>query len=776
MKATAQSSAQAYAGAGPVSSVPGARRRGRARYYQLLNRDEFPEIGTLAVEIVDRELDHGAPERLHARSGAPSAIGDEAVAGAVADASRWRDEVAAATAQRSHDLSPALAVELVLQHAPAALVHGCWLENVSGPATSHTEVAAQLLKIHAEHVGAGNPAAHWGNRYARLLRGCGVSVPDACAWGFAQHEALFDFAFDLPVFELAIARSSRARLPELLGVHLFAALYGTPPVITEAVARSAEPASGAFLIDAASPNTRAVAIRDAMAAIDAYLARPEPEVQPIDRPPVDARARILAGFAAMRRLHERWHRAACALIEHAGSRAHARMVALVARKARYACGYHARTALHGRSLDEWFGAERVDAESFVRALGRSRLVKPGNAKRSALLIKSLTFGSPMFRVFSEDELATIAAWIDSLPARDSAVLSEPAPLAAPAYATDVAPGELHGEIAIRRGPFAGSRRWLTELGRGALATLPSRAEPPLRELYFRLLDIERYPGVLPAARRFADLWLAGASIGLRRGPRALPFDEYSHQALSDWLDVQHRRQVESYVPLTGEPPLTREQVVDSAVQLCPMVFIDGAWVQAFTSTQLAGTEIGALLFHIYYDEAGNGDPEINHPNVYRRLMIEMGVEIPPFGSREFAWWPRFQDASFEVPTFWLAISQFPRSLLPEILGINLAMELSGVGGSYRQGRDLLRHYGYDTTFIELHNTIDNVSTGHTALARRAIQLHMDEMLARGGKPEVHRHWLRVWTGYRALIPPGGRLNPILRRLKFALASAMSRAA
>ncbi len=96
------------------------------------------------------------------------------------------------------------------------------------------------------------------------------------------------------------------------------------------------------------------------------------------------------------------------------------------------------------------------------------------------------------------------------------------------------------------------------------------------------------------------------------------------------------------------------------------------------------------------------------------------------------------------------VSQFPKQFLPEILGLNLAIELSGVGGTYRTTSRALRHYGYDSLFVDLHNTVDNVSTGHTALALEAVKMHRDEMLARGGRAEVQRRWQRVWTGFRSL--------------------------
>ena len=64
-----------------------------------------------------------------------------------------------------------------------------------------------------------------------------------------------------------------------------------------------------------------------------------------------------------------------------------------------------------------------------------------------------------------------------------------------------------------------------------------------------------------------------------------------------------------------------------------------------------------------------------------------------------------------------------------------------------------RYYGFNPYFIELHNVIDNASTGHTAMAREAIKLHLDEILLQGGETLVQEHWERVWTGFLALKPP-----------------------
>ena len=98
------------------------------------------------------------------------------------------------------------------------------------------------------------------------------------------------------------------------------------------------------------------------------------------------------------------------------------------------------------------------------------------------------------------------------------------------------------------------------------------------------------------------------------------------------------------------------------------------------------------------------------------------------------------------------------------------MEISGVGGTYRESIDTLRFYGYNPYFVELHNVIDNASTGHTAMAREAIKLHLDEVGQEGGEPMVQAHWERVWSGFLALKPQGvrqGRSRSLFRKRRRA---------
>jgi hypothetical protein len=82
------------------------------------------------------------------------------------------------------------------------------------------------------------------------------------------------------------------------------------------------------------------------------------------------------------------------------------------------------------------------------------------------------------------------------------------------------------------------------------------------------------------------------------------------------------------------------------------------------------------------------------------------------------------------------------------------MELSGVGGSYRRARIALKKYGFSTRFVDIHNTIDNVATGHSAWAADAVDTYMAAIAAQSAQT-LAVTWDRIRAGYRSLNPPSG---------------------
>jgi hypothetical protein len=103
--------------------------------------------------------------------------------------------------------------------------------------------------------------------------------------------------------------------------------------------------------------------------------------------------------------------------------------------------------------------------------------------------------------------------------------------------------------------------------------------------------------------------------------------------------------------------------------------------------------------------------------------------------------------------------------MPEILGLNLAVELAGLGGPYMEARDTLRVFRYPTIFVELHNAADNITSGHSGWAVRAIKRYMVEVAEREGPHNVDQVWYRVWSGVRLTLPQIGRFRLLAHRAK-----------
>jgi hypothetical protein len=128
----------------------------------------------------------------------------------------------------------------------------------------------------------------------------------------------------------------------------------------------------------------------------------------------------------------------------------------------------------------------------------------------------------------------------------------------------------------------------------------------------------------------------------------------------------------------------------------------------------------------------------------------LDIILPPTHSREFVEHPGFIAGAFDLPVYLMSIGHFPGEFLPEMLGVNLAIELSGLGRVYMTLADELKYWGIDSSIVNIHISIDNAATGHTVLAKNAIQLHLDGVLANHGVKVMNKHWRRIYIGYCSL--------------------------
>ncbi|CDG83131.1 iron-containing redox enzyme family protein [Janthinobacterium agaricidamnosum] len=600
---------------------------------------------------------------------------------------------------------------VLTQYAPQGLLAGCVLQNIAHAGNCHETVALLGHRVHAWQAGEGDHARHHAVCYRRLLEQAGIYLPEISSERLASQVDMLAASWSLPAYRLSLAMFPARRQAEAIGAALFEVALGVPACIADA-----ERALSTSLYSSvrATPrrNEALNFLRQAVEAIVGPAGTASPHADQVAR-----------GFMQSLQIWRQWCVAVHAEMHGNLRSARQAMVRMVAEKGRFAVGYHSRIKMQGQPFDELVVRDPV---AFVEALGHSRWIRPGKPESSLLLTRLIAFGGPMFRIFSDAEIGVITRWITEM--------AEPAPCHGGSPVQRATPGLISPAPPQR--PFVGAKY---------------RPEARARALYHQLLNIEEFPQAHQEALRYALVWL-GRCAG-RRGCDAAPPPSYTQTAFRQWFESRALRQVAAYTLTDGAVGKSREEVVDEAVQICPMILADGAWIQRWTHAGLADTPVGALLYKIFSDEIGNGVEEYNHPNIYRDLMREMGVALPDFRSSEFSSLPIFDNDAFLVPAFWLSISLFPRRFLPETLGLNLAMELSGVGGAYRTASAELRHYGFSTLFVDLHNTIDNVSSGHSAMAAEAIELYMDSHVCSATPESIDRHWRRIRTGFLALSPP-----------------------
>jgi len=278
-----------------------------------------------------------------------------------------------------------------------------------------------------------------------------------------------------------------------------------------------------------------------------------------------------------------------------------------------------------------------------------------------------------------------------------------------------------------------------------------------RELYFYLVNGELYPGVLPTAKQRVNRILVCAKIFKRLG-----FRRYSHQAFEGYITSIYQHEVDHYTPLNNKPSLSKNTYLWGIEQFAPTILTDGSWLQGIQQLDFYPSHaIGALLSKIYQDEMGNGILAQNHPHIYQELLASVGLKLPPIYDKDFANYPRFIDNAFDIPVYLMAISKFPNAFLPELLGLNMAIEISGLGNLYLRLSEELKFWGINPAIVDIHTSIDNLSSGHSALAIKAIQTYLDEVAACYGEGIMHAHWRRIYSGYCSL-------QTASKRFKFSL--------
>jgi hypothetical protein len=589
-------------------------------------------------------------------------------------------------------------------HAPLALLEGAWLQGVAQASTGHLDAVAELfagyLCLHGRNEAASPVAAFRG----ALLR-TGISLPPVTAWRFALDERVGVPALAFAGLHLALGLHPRVLFPELLG-------------FTLAYAQSASP----WRLCALPAECRRLVLKrfdeHAGRALQAHLGIQEGEE-------LQRRwSRVQRGYGLYRQAESEYLAGMGARRSKESTPAGC-VAEIFRRKARIARGYHPGVMVGGRSLSDWFAREPFDAVAFLRAFAGSSYAAGAAGARP---FDRLTgFGGAMFGVFDEEELRAIAAWLDGDRAERDSCWADFGRLTA---VDDPNP-------APNRSVPARSRFRTKNGGR--------------RGLFHRLINADLFPEVADTARQYVEAELAKAGRALHSsGPLQKRFFTYTSEAFAERIVRIHDQEVARYRPFSPPAKLRREEYIWGIRQFAPAILVDGCWLQHMGEAACQDDRVHRLLYRIYADELGAGETRRNHPNVYRDLLSGLAIDLPPHDSEAFAAHPEFLDAAFDLPNFLLGISLFPRSFMPEILGLNLAIELSGLGAGYMRLIDELRYWGIDPLIVSLHLSIDNLASGHAALAAEAVQLFLDDIGSTAGEAAVDLHWRRIWRGYVSL--------------------------
>lgn len=633
--------------------------------------------------------------------------------------------------------SEAKAGEVWLNYAPICLTELSWLPPLFETVSCREPLAVELTAMYLKLIEQGHSIAENRLVYLTFLQTLGVNLPALHTFGFAEYAGFADESFELAAVQLALSRFPRIYLPEILGftlaccqagnvAEMFLQAHGDNPFLP-------------FLIT--GQQRRKQAVPGLIQAICRYLEQwPEQRQNLWQRIQCGYWLYRLLTVRLCRRIAERSHD------EPSPRQAMHRLLQMLKT---HAAGHHGNIRLGSKTLDEWFREQPFKSENFLASLLHSSWVDNAKPEQSRLLTL-FEFNGPMFGVLNEDNKKIVKNWlIAELNSNNKSKKNRLGSLKSRTYPYGLK--KIPSETDCLRGAF--QPKWSSH---GTLCRVDFAKLGPAK-LFYYLINSDVYPGVLEPAKKTVNNILTRARLLSR-----LPFTRYSHEAFENYIDSLYRHEAAHYRPLDRKPKLARESYVWGIEQLAPTILTDGSWLQStYRLEYFPSHKIASWLNAIYLDEIGNGKLEQNHPHIYCRLLESVGLDLPPVASEAFANYPGFVESAFDIPVYLMAIAKFSVPFIPELLGLNMAIELSGLGNQYLRLSQALRYWEIDSSIVDIHTSIDNLATGHAALAMQAIRSYLDDIAASAGKEAVDEHWRRIYTGFRSLQTAG-------IRFKFAL--------
>src|SRR5262249_13009315 len=154
---------------------------------------------------------------------------------------------------------------------------------------------------------------------------------------------------------------------------------------------------------------------------------------------------------------------------------------------------------------------------------------------------------------------------------------------------------------------------------------------------------------------------------------------------------------------------SRDEVIFGQKTFALGSMIDGSWAHRIGAVGHDTRCSDDMLYAIYADEMGRGEPAKNHIILIYQVLDSLGIDVPHIRDTEFPDQDELPDHLYGFSLFQLSLALFPDSCYDEILGYNLGIEMFGLGTQRMHEMQKLRHHGFDVAYEEAHLSIDNIS-------------------------------------------------------------------
>lgn len=599
-------------------------------------------------------------------------------------------------------------VRVAREFAPAGLSDGAWLRGWVQSSTVETDVGMPLLKQLMLRFGDPGTSEPYADRYATLLRSAGIVPEVITRWEWDEALPSSQLSYEHALLGLCLGLFPNTLGSETLGFNLWMTELGPCPLLARLTGHLRE--RGASLRYFDRYDTQQQRELSWLAIERAFSEASDPAV---------LGERIARGFLAAQRSYARWQLAM--LGRNVPLSARDFVLEGIRRKARFAAAHHSDIRLGACSVQSLIQGGPEQHEELLDRIAASRLIRAGDPDRSPFMKHSLSIDGPMFDAFTPAEKHDLREWIAGLPQAERA-------------RRRAEPVALEGEY--------GPPQDLEQLGAYALARY---APLSMSDLYYRIVNADLFPPVALFCRAFITGVLAKVSHALdtdeRLNSREPP--PYSERCIAEIVAKQHEKNVSSRGRNADRAGASAQ--LEAAREYVGAIF-DGCWLQGFVDVRRAVLEEYGWLFRIYASEHGDGNMQWNHCRIFRHEFAVLGPDImlPKNDPRLYQ---LFDVGIGSVAK--LAIALNTQHFMPEILGLNLGIEASGVGGEYFERWKSARQRGlkWEALATRLHNSIDNYADGHTKWSLAAVQSFM-RRTREAAPAEVASNWHRLWRLWR----------------------------